>query len=245
MFDSFGAGGQCRNCVGDEILNSSPKSRGAKDALEERTGKQNHLKERNSCNKHSILKMQKIVLKTQQVSSKQIFSYCTISAILLRVPALLHRHPLILLTTQDFGGFLHLSVLNGMGNKSPIYSFIIYCFPSCIAYNICIQSCKHCVCGEWGIEKAVSASLLLQATPRIKTSMAVHHFSLSSSCFRGHRICLSCRKQILYTALFSVLALAKTEHKQLLVSWNNFGKSSIAKERGNFLFLLQKKAKLM
>lgn len=189
--------------------------------------------------------MQKIVLKAQQVSSKQIFSYCTISAILLRVPALLHRHPLILLTTQDFGGFLHLSVLNGMGNKSPIYSFIIYCFPSCIAYNICIQSCKHCVCGEWGIEKAVSASLLLQATPRIKTSMAVHHFSLSSSCFRGHRICLSCRKQILYTALFSVLALAKTEHKQLLVSWNNFGKSSIAKERGNFLFLLQKKAKLM
>lgn len=156
MFGSFGAGGQCRNCVGDEILNSSPKSRGAKDALEERTGKQNHLKERNSCNKHLILKMQKIVLKAQQVFSKQIFSYCIISAILLRVPALLHHHPLILLTTQDFGGFLHLSVLKGMDNKSPIYLFIIYCFPSCIAYNICIQSCKQFVFVVSGEQRKLS-----------------------------------------------------------------------------------------
>lgn len=125
-YDNFGAGGQCLKCVGDQFLNSCPKSRGAEDPLEKRTGKQNHLKERNSCSKYLIFRMQRIVKQLlRKVRSLTSFFqmdalvscyFCNIFQTTCSTPP----HPLILLTPQDFGGFPHPSVQKEMGYKLPI-----------------------------------------------------------------------------------------------------------------------------
>lgn len=103
-----------------------PKSRGAEDTLEKRPGKQNHFKERNSCSKYLICKMQRTVKQLlRKVRSLTGFFqmdafvscyFCNIFRTTCSTPL----HSLILLTPPYFGGFPHTSAQKEAEYKLPI-----------------------------------------------------------------------------------------------------------------------------